>query len=523
MPGQTKSLDPAEQSSTTMYSKGMEKILQGGGLFLLASFFGNGLNYLFGIFIARNLGSEQFGLYSIGLTVINILLFIVPVGMDTAIIKFSSEQLSYGEELKATNTIFNALILVGFLSFVFSFILAVAAVPLSVVLLKKSGLVAVLLFFAFIFPFSSIENLLINAIQAFQALRVIIFIKYIWEPLGKFILTGLFFGLGYGLNGLLLSLLVTFIVSFLIALTAVRRLTGLTIGNIPRWDFQTILQLLRFSSPLMITNIFGVIATRMDILILGYWVSSEKVGYYTAAFQTSAILSLVLSAFTQLFSPLVAGALTKNSRQSLIELYQGVSRWSLTISLPVFLLIIIFGQDVLSLFGKDFSEGNPSLILLSIGQLTAALLGSSSTILLMSGHSRHIMWNTIVLDSLLIASIFLLVPYMGLLGPALAVSVKVVLSGIIGVIQVWIIHRILPFRRELVKPLIAGLFAVAFSLFMKGKLSNLLYVTTVGPCVVFIYLIGLYLLKIETTDYMILNATANKIKYSVRKMRVRFI
>ncbi|MFI5305246.1 MAG: lipopolysaccharide biosynthesis protein, partial [Nitrospiria bacterium] len=180
MPDQTKKLDPAEKSSTTMNSKGMEKILQRGGLFLLASLFGNGLNYLFGVFIARNLGSEQFGLYSLGFTLINILLFIVPMGMDTAIVKFSSEQLTHGDELKAANTIFHALVLVGFLSFVFSLILAVTAAPFSVALFKKSGLVAVLLFFALTFPFSSIGNLLINALQAFQVFRIVVFIKYIW-------------------------------------------------------------------------------------------------------------------------------------------------------------------------------------------------------------------------------------------------------------------------------------------------------------------------------------------------------
>ena len=62
-----------------------------GSAVLLASGFGNGLNYLFGIFLARSLGADQFGLYALGFTFFTTLSMVVPLGIDAGAIKFISE------------------------------------------------------------------------------------------------------------------------------------------------------------------------------------------------------------------------------------------------------------------------------------------------------------------------------------------------------------------------------------------------------------------------------------------------
>ncbi len=69
-----------------------EAIALSGSAVLLASGFGNGLNYAFGIFLARTLGAEEFGLF-VGLTIFNMVTLTVIFGMDIGATKFVSHHL----------------------------------------------------------------------------------------------------------------------------------------------------------------------------------------------------------------------------------------------------------------------------------------------------------------------------------------------------------------------------------------------------------------------------------------------
>ena len=60
-------------------------------MLLLASVFGNGVNYLFMMFLARQLGMEDFGIYALGLTIFNALLLVAIAGIHTGTIKFESD------------------------------------------------------------------------------------------------------------------------------------------------------------------------------------------------------------------------------------------------------------------------------------------------------------------------------------------------------------------------------------------------------------------------------------------------
>lgn len=490
--------NPAEIIESPAPSFDLTRIARGGGAFLLASLFGNGINYFFGAYVARALGPEQFGLYILGLTIMNILLFMVPLGMDVAIVKFISEHLSLGEKSKASNIVFHLFVIAVGLALIFGLIFALIATPLSNVVYKKSELIPVLLCFSVIFILASINNFLTVTLQAFQLFGSIACIKYLWEPIGKFFLTGLFLGFGFGLYGLLFSLFLTYCASLLISLRMTQNVTGLRANSRPSWELRKLFPIFKFSLPLVITNIFGVVAPRLDVLILGYWLSFQDVGFYSASLQTAGILSLVLGSFSQLFSPMVVSVLARENKESLKDIYQAVCRWALTLSLPPFLLIVIFGNEILSLFGKNFSAGRECLNILALGQMVNVFMGSSNTILLMSGHSKKIMWNTIILNSLLILLDLIFVSSVGLSGPALALSIIMILGGIVGVIQVWLIHEVSPFRWTLLKPLWAALIAGAMGSLVKETMG-----WSTAIIIIASYIVALFLFKIGKEDYQI--------------------
>ncbi len=473
-------------------------IVYGGGLLLLASAVGNGLNYLFGIFLARMLGVEVFGLYALALTIFNVMSLAVIFGMDVGMVKFISHHLAEGQRAKARDTIVAAVTLSFGTGLVAAVALALCADPIAVGFYHKPELVVCLVLFSLAIPLVTVTNVLIAALQAHQTVRSTIMIKYLWEPIGKFVFAGGFVWAGYELLGVLAALLLVLVVSATLAMVSVYRLI---VGGVdgPTSRMQEAKTLVAYCLPLTISNVFGVVAPRTDIMLLGYWISAQEVGVYLAAFQTAAILSLVLGAFVTGAAPILSRAWSQHSHARLQDSYQTVARLSVTMSLPIFCGLILFAEDILRMFGPEFVVGVPALIVLAIGQIFNNATGSANTVLLMAGHSRLVMTNTILMGLVLLIATTISIPLWGIMGAALAASGTFVVTNLVRVIQVWKLLHVQPYTWELLKPVAASICAILVVSAVSASgvavpFSILWMLLTV------LYLAGLLVLKINLQD-----------------------
>ena len=424
---------------------------------MLASAFGNGLNYAFGIFLARTLVPEEFGLYALALTMFNMLTLAVVFGMDIGAIKFISHHLGEGQDAKARETLIAAASMAFGSGLIAAVGLGLLAGPLATTVYRKPELVLSLLLFATAIPFATAAIVLISALQAFQTVRYTVLIKYLWEPIAKFVFAAVLLWAGFQLLGVLISIVLTLVVSGALAIRAVHRLVFSGSGGLLVWNTQEARTLLTYCLPLAVSlNLFGVVAPRSDILILGYWANTQDVGIYLAAFQTAAIMALVLSAFDTGLAPIMSRAWSQQDRARMSDSYQAVSRLSITVSLPVFCCLILFANDILKVFGSEFANGAAALMILAVGQVFNNATGSANTVLLMSGHSRLVMTNTVVMGVALLTATATVIPFWGINGAAIAASTTFILTNAIRVIQVWRLHHIQPYTWDLAKPIIAA-------------------------------------------------------------------
>jgi len=448
-------------------SAAVAKLVTGGSALLIASAAGNALNYAFGIFVARMLGVEQFGRYALGLTVFNLLVLLAPLALDIGVIKLVSGQLTLGETGRVRRTIINVGMIAGASGLLAGLGLVFFTPFLSTSIYHKPELSGVLLFFAAAIPFATLSTVLLGALQGFQTVRYTILIKYLWEPVGKFLLVAIALTFGFGLYGVLGSLVIVFAVSTLLVLQSIRRALPSDDGG-PRHERAMYQSLMAFSVPLMISNLFGALAPRSDILLLGYWVDAKQVGIYNAAFQTSAIIGLIIGAFDTAIVPVIGSLISRGDDAALKTLYQVTSRWALTLSMPIFLLMAIWGREVLGLFGPAYTAGSACLLILSLAQLINGATGTTSSIILMSGHSRTILVNSLLVGPLLIGANLFLISRYGISGAALASASCQILVSLMRVGQVWYSRRLLPFSWVTMKPVAAGLIALAVGWLMKG-------------------------------------------------------
>jgi O-antigen/teichoic acid export membrane protein len=483
--------------------------LWGGSTMLLASGFGNGLGYLLGIVLARLLGAEDFGLYALGMAIFNVTILVSLCGADTMVVKGVSAALQRGDRFLAAKTVVLAMVFVVSVGLVAAIFLLWSSHTWLLGVYSRHELVSILTILALTIPAALAVSILVASFQATHTYSKFIAIRSVWEPLGKLVLALAAVWAGWGLVGVVGGIGVVSFISLLLAAYFARTMIvqGLDAGSCDR---RQAAELAKYGIPLFVMTVVGVISPRTDVLLLGYWSDAVQVGLYQAAYQTAAILTLTAAALDAAFAPLSAGLFAVHDLTSLKHLYCNVSRWLLTVSFPIALILVVFGSDILSLFGPTFPLAAGSLLLLALGHWFNTWTTFAHTILLMSGWSRLAMWNGIGTGVLLLFLNWLFIPRWGITGAAFSVSLSLTIGGLLRVGQVWLLYGLHPFSVELVKPVEAGLVALLVGYVLRGLLGTDFSVAllAVGVC----YLGLLYCLKIEDADRVALTELMQRVR-----------
>jgi O-antigen/teichoic acid export membrane protein len=106
------------------------------------------------------------------------------------------------------------------------------------------------------------------------------------------------------------------------------------------------------------------------------------------------------------------------------------------VALPVTLIIFIFPDTIMAVFGKDFIEAVWPLRILAIGQFINVITGSVGSLLVMSGHEKDMRNIRIVNGVLSIALALILTPWLGMIGSALSSAISLASFNLMAVGQV---------------------------------------------------------------------------------------
>jgi O-antigen/teichoic acid export membrane protein len=122
-------------------------------------------------------------------------------------------------------------------------------------------------------------------------------------------------------------------------------------------------------------------------------VGAAAVGVYGAVLRASQALFLFLASVSLTFSPFVADLHHRGERDRLNRLYQQVTRWALTATIPVLLVLLVLPEQVLRLFGPGFGAGATALRIVAAGMIVPVIVGTVGFILIMAGRTG---WDLLV-------------------------------------------------------------------------------------------------------------------------------
>ena len=408
-------------------------LFRGSAAFLLRVT-GAGLSFAVNVIIARLLGAEGAGVYFLALTVANIGSMVGRVGLNNTLMRFVAEGASK-EEWRAVQTTYRRGLLIALIvSVTVAVVLSVGAGIIASRVFSVPELTEPLQIMAWGIPVLSLVSLHTELLKGIDEVERAMLLRGFGVPLLAAPLLLIVAG-PYGVEG---AVLVYVVASVVVAAVGGYFWHACTpdVGVDSDEDAEghvAYQDLLRSSLPLLVVASMDKVVRWTDTILLGVWESARIVGIYEVAFKTSMLTTFILVAANSVASPKFASFHAQGNYDGLERLLQQVTLVVILLTLPVVLVLTIFPEYVLWIFGAEFGVGAGALRILVLGQFVGVAMGSVIQVLMMTGHEK-IVRNVTVLGaaSNLVLNV-ILVPLYGMYGAATATSMSSVIASLAAV------------------------------------------------------------------------------------------
>jgi len=201
-----------------------------------------------------------------------------------------------------------------------------------------------------------------------------------------------------------------------------------------------------FSWQIYLASILAVLISQMGILATGMFSNAEQAGLYAAAERFSLASALMGQAIYQASSSRFASYYHAKNKHKLVELIRKNTRFVSILTLAGCLFVAYASNFFLTLYGKAFIEAEPIMYILLVSVIINASAGPVGHLLIMTNNERHhfraMVVGTIVQGMLLP----IIVPRMGGVGAAIVVLISTLIWN---VLMIECVHRRLSLNRIL--------------------------------------------------------------------------
>lgn len=192
----------------------------------------------------------------------------------------------------------------------------------------------------------------------------------------------------------------------------------------------------RSALPFLFLGGMQLINNQTDIVMLGALQGAEVVGIYRVATRAAQLVVFILVAANTVLQPTVAKLYAVRDMERLQRVATQSARVVLLVSVPIAVVLIVFGRWILLIFGQEFTSGATALAILSVGQLVNAAMGSVGLILNMTGNERDTVKGVGIAALVNVALNAILIPLWGINGAATATATSLVVWNLILAVQV---------------------------------------------------------------------------------------
>ena len=389
---------------------------------------GAGLAYALQVLLARWLGAFEFGIYAYAWVWVSLLSTLTPLGLNGSVLRFIPEYLSKQQWGLAR----------GFFNFSrwAVFVSATCAVVIGTVSIFTGSefipnyYIYPLYIALFCVPFYALNGHYEGIARSFGWVNLAYSPNYVVRPSIFLLAMALLFYSNVPLDGMtaLLIALGSVVLALSGQIIILKHRLPETVGK-ARPIYQSSYWM-RSSLPFMMIMAFQIILSDTDMILLGFFVKPDELAIYFASIRTAGLVAFISFAISALAVPKFSSLYAKGAQQELQTFVSAIVHWIFWPALAFAVVLFIFGKSILGLFGPSFPTGFSVLVLLILGHLLKAATGPIDQLLNMTGNQGATAIVLACCSVLNIALNLVLIPYLGLIGAAIATTSSILVSTV---------------------------------------------------------------------------------------------
>ncbi len=425
----------------------LASVVRGAASVMAVRVAGAGLTFASMVLLARWMGAFEFGIYAYVYTWVLLAATMVPLGLNTSIMRFVPEYMSRKRWGRVWGVMVQSHLIValsatsvsalaGLLIWMFApHMDAYYVLPFAVALL--------------IIPLHAAVDMQEGTARAFGWVTLAYIAPYIMRPLlllcgvGAFVLVGVSPDAVTALLAMAAATFIGMITQGIILIRSIRR-------TVPRakprahagyW--------LKISIPMLVFEGAYLLMSSTDVIMLGQLEDPAAVAIYFAAARTASLIGFVYFATTARTVPKFSEIHASGTREDLQAFLDGVNRFSFWPSFLGVVTLMAIGHYILMLFGDGFESGYLVLAILSIGYVARCTVGPLEYLLSMTG--KQVIATKIICTSAVVNGglNFLLIPEFGIVGAAVATLTALIFNLTVLAVAV---HRLMGINAFMFRP-----------------------------------------------------------------------
>ena len=362
-------------------------------------------------------------------------------------------------------------------------------------------------------PALAFSDFLVHYISNFQRITVPAIINDLFIKITLPSLVLAYFSDYLSLSQLINGLTGAYVIVVFSLLFYLWRLGGLNLKpNFKAYDKKTLKEIGDYSAFALLGSLGFILATRIDMFMVGSLIDLETAGVYTIAMFVSTVVGVPMKSIYAIYAPVVADAWSKNDLQKIKADYQTTSL-NLTILGALILTGIWASIDFFFLLipnGVDYIAGKYVVLLLGITKLVDMSTSLNTHIIAYSKLYRFNLYISLVLAFLNIVFNLIFIPKYGLIGVAIATLASGFVFNMSKVIFVKLKFDMQPFSpKVLFLSLLAGI--CYYATILLPNLENPLFNIILNSVLIAVLFVGTtYFCKISNEFNKIINESLQK-------------
>jgi O-antigen/teichoic acid export membrane protein len=196
-------------------------------------------------------------------------------------------------------------------------------------------------------------------------------------------------------DGLIIAYVISMVAALAAALVPLVRSYGVPRGWSP--DLPGAWQTVRRNSPLAAADAVEWASRRVDLAVLGLFLSPAFVGIYYVAQQVATLPAKLKTSFEPVLGPVIARNIADGDRLAVAKQVRQVSYWIIAAQAGIALALALPGRAVMGLVGSGFTGGTATLsFLLAAEVIAAAAVVSEAALIYVARHRNMVISLTML-------------------------------------------------------------------------------------------------------------------------------